>query len=57
MAISVVGNATELIHKLLLAKSSELLPEDVSTMIHAHPTISEALMETMKGINGRPIHG
>jgi dihydrolipoamide dehydrogenase len=54
----IVGhNATELIHELLLAKSAELLPEDVSTMIHAHPTISEALMETMKGINGRPIHG
>jgi len=54
----IVGhNATELIHELLLAKSAELLPEDVSTMIHAHPTISEALMETMKGIIGRPIHG
>ena len=47
----IVGhNATELIHELLLAKSAELLPEDVSTMIHAHPTISEAVMETMKGI-------
>ena len=54
----IVGhNATELIHELLLAKSAELLPEDISTMIHAHPTISEALMETMKGIIGRPIHG
>jgi hypothetical protein len=27
-----------------------------ATMIHAHPTISEAVMEAMRGINGRPIH-
>jgi len=54
----IVGhNATELIHELLLAKSSELLPEDIAHMIHAHPTISEALMETMRGVNGKFIHG
>jgi dihydrolipoamide dehydrogenase len=54
----IVGhNATELLHELLLAKSAELLPEDIGTMIHAHPTISETLMETMKGVNGSPIHG
>jgi dihydrolipoamide dehydrogenase len=54
----IVGhNATELIHELLLAKNSELLPEDIANTIHAHPTISEAIMETMRGINGKPIHG
>jgi dihydrolipoamide dehydrogenase len=54
----IVGhNATELLHELLLARSAELLPEDIGGMIHAHPTISEALMETMRGVNGKPIHG
>lgn len=54
----IVGhNATELLHELLLAKTSELLPDDISTMIHAHPTISEAIMEVMRGVNGKPIHG
>lgn len=54
----IVGhNATELIHELLLAKSAELLPEDISEMIHAHPTISEAVMECMRAVNGKPIHG
>lgn len=54
----IVGhNATELIHELLLVKSSELLSEDVGNMIHAHPTISEALMEVMRSVNGKPIHG
>jgi dihydrolipoyl dehydrogenase len=49
--------ATELLHEILLAKHAELLPEDVEGMIHAHPTISEAIMESMRGINGKPIHG
>ena len=54
----IVGhNATELLHELLLAKHSELLPEDIESMIHAHPTISEAIMEAMRGVNGKPIHG
>ena len=53
----IVGhNATELLHELLLAKNSELLPEDIGHMMHAHPTISEALMEAAAGINGLPIH-
>jgi dihydrolipoamide dehydrogenase len=54
----IVGhNATELIHEMLLVKSAELLPEDVTAVIHAHPTISEAIMEAMRGVNGKPIHG
>ena len=38
------ANATELIHEILLAKTAELLPEDIATMVHAHPTLSEAVM-------------
>jgi dihydrolipoamide dehydrogenase len=53
----VVGSdATELIHEILLAKTSELLPEDVATMIHAHPTLSEAVMEAMRAVEGWAIH-
>ncbi len=53
----IVGaNATELIHELLLARKAELLPEDIADMIHAHPTLSEAVMEAMRGIDGSPIH-
>jgi dihydrolipoamide dehydrogenase len=50
------AEATELIHELLLARSAELLPEDVATMIHAHPTLSEAVMEAAHGAVGHPIH-
>ncbi|MCP4086608.1 MAG: dihydrolipoyl dehydrogenase [Actinomycetia bacterium] len=53
----IVGHdATELVHELLLAKSSELLPGDIANMIHAHPTVSEAVMEAARGIDGLPVH-
>jgi dihydrolipoamide dehydrogenase len=53
----VVGaNATELIHELLLARTAELLPEDIATMIHAHPTLSEAVMESARASEGWVIH-
>ncbi len=53
----VVGaEATELIHELLLARTAELLPEDIATMIHAHPTLSEAVMEAMRTVEGWAIH-
>ncbi|NUU99717.1 dihydrolipoamide dehydrogenase [Marinitoga sp. 1154] len=50
------AEATELIHEVLLAKNSELLPEDISKMIHAHPTLSEGIMEAFRGIEGWAIH-
>jgi dihydrolipoamide dehydrogenase len=53
----IVGpEATELIHEVLLAKKMELLPENVANMIHAHPTLSEAVMETMKAATTGAIH-
>lgn len=53
----IVGHdATELLHEVLLARSAELLPEDIGGMIHAHPTISEALMEALRGVYDKPIH-
>ncbi len=53
----IVGaDATELIHELLLARTAELLPEDIANMIHAHPTLSEAVMESMRAVEGWNIH-
>ena len=57
IAAHIVGHdATELIHELLLGKRSELLPEDLATMIHAHPTLSEAVMEAARAAEGWAIH-
>ena len=57
LGASIVGaGATELIHELLLAARSELLLEDIADMIHAHPTLSELVMETGRAALGRAIH-
>ena len=50
------ADATELVHEILLAKQSELLPEDIAGMIHAHPTLSEAVMEAARAAEGWAIH-
>ncbi|MBW2545508.1 MAG: dihydrolipoyl dehydrogenase [Deltaproteobacteria bacterium] len=53
----IVGHdATELIHEILLAKTAGLLPEKIAEMIHAHPTMSEVVMEQMRAVDGQPIH-
>ncbi len=53
----IVGaDATEMIHEMLLAKTAELLPQDIAGMIHAHPTLSESLQECMRAAGGQPIH-
>jgi len=53
----IVGeSAPELVHELLLARTAELLPEDIARMIHAHPTLSEAVMEAMRAVEGWAIH-
>jgi dihydrolipoamide dehydrogenase len=48
--------ATELIHELLLARSSELLPADLVAAVHAHPTFSEAVSEAARILEGGAIH-
>ncbi len=55
-AHAVGAEATELLHEILLARTAELLPEDIANMIHAHPTLSEAVMETMRAAEGWAIH-
>ncbi|MFQ3620491.1 MAG: dihydrolipoyl dehydrogenase [Spirochaetales bacterium] len=53
----IVGiQATELIHELLLAKTAEAGTEEIATMIHAHPTLSEGVMEASRAAEGWAIH-
>jgi dihydrolipoamide dehydrogenase len=49
-------DVTELLPEFVLAKSAELTPEQIAAAVHAHPTMSEALMEAAHGIDGQPIH-
>jgi len=42
----IVGaHATELIHELAVARENEFTVEEIDLAIHAHPTLSEAVME------------
>jgi dihydrolipoamide dehydrogenase len=53
----IVGSdATELIAELVLAKALETTWEDIAMTIHAHPTLSEAIMESAMDAFGSAIH-
>jgi dihydrolipoamide dehydrogenase len=47
---------TELLPELVLARTWELTPEEIARTVHAHPTLSEAIMEASHGVFGAPIH-
>ncbi len=49
--------ASELMHEGYLAVNWEALPNDVGRLIHAHPSLSEAIGETMITFSGRSLHG
>ncbi len=49
--------ASELLHEGYLAVNWEALPGDVGRLIHAHPSLSEAIGETMITFSGRSLHG
>lgn len=50
------ANATELIAELGLAKNLEATAESIFKTIHAHPTLSEAVMEAAANAKGEAIH-
>ena len=47
---------TELLPELTLAHMMELTPHEIARNVHAHPTLSEVLMEAAHGAEGSPIH-
>jgi len=47
---------TELLPELTLAQMLELTPHEIARNVHAHPTLSETLMEAAHGASGTPIH-
>jgi dihydrolipoamide dehydrogenase len=47
---------TELLPELTLARMFELTPAEIGRNVHAHPTLSEALMEAALAAEGHPIH-
>lgn len=47
---------SELLPELTLAQQMELTAEQIANNVHAHPTLSEVLMEAAEGIVNKPIH-
>lgn len=47
---------TELLPELTLAQMMELTPAEIARNIHAHPTLSEVLMEVAHAVQGEAIH-
>ncbi len=47
---------TELLPELALAHTWELTTEEIARTVHAHPTLSEALMEAAHAVMGTAIH-
>ena len=47
---------SELLPELTLAQTMELTAEEISRNVHAHPTLSEVIMEAAHGVVGETIH-
>jgi len=54
---SIVGpQAGEMIHELMYAVGWEALPTEAAALIHAHPTLSETIGETLMSAAGKSLH-
>jgi len=57
LGVHIIGpHATELIAEAVLGIKMEATFEDIASTIHAHPTLSEAMMEAALNIEGKAIH-
>jgi dihydrolipoyl dehydrogenase len=57
LGVHIVGPwATELIAEGYLAVNWEATPEEIGTLVHAHPTLSELFGESALALTGRALH-
>lgn len=57
LGATLVGpEVTELLPELTLARMMELTPAEIARNVHAHPTLSEVLMEAAHAAEGNAIH-
>ncbi len=49
-------HASDLIHEVALAINKGLTVKDIADTIHAHPTLSEGIMEAAEDVHGAAIH-
>ena len=57
LGVHIIGaHATELIAEACVAMQLESTAEELGRTMHAHPTVSEAVMEAAEGVEGLAIH-
>ena len=57
LGVHMIGpEVTELLPEWVLARNYELTPSEVARSVHAHPTLSEAMMEAAHAVEGQAIH-
>ena len=57
LGVHLIGpEVTELLPEWVLARNYELTPHEVARSVHAHPTLSEAMMEAAEAVEGHSIH-
>jgi dihydrolipoamide dehydrogenase len=57
LGVHIIGpHATELLAEACVAMQLECTAEELGRTIHAHPTVSESVMEAAEGVHGLTIH-
>ena len=57
LGVAMIGpDVSELLPELTLAHNAELTAAEISRNVHAHPTLSEVLMEAAHAVEGHTIH-
>lgn len=57
LGVHIVGpHASDLIHEAVAAIKLEATVEELMTMVHAHPTLAEAILEASLDVKGEAIH-
>ena len=57
LGVHIIGpHATEIIAEACVAMQLETTAEELGRTMHAHPTVSEAIMEAAEGVHGLTIH-
>ena len=49
-------HASDLIHECVVAMRTGLTVDELIPVIHAHPTLSEAVMEAIHGLKDQAVH-
>ena len=57
LGVHIIGpHASDLIHEAAVALKAGLKVKDIADTIHAHPTLSEGLMEAAEDVHGEAVH-